>query len=145
MKVFSRELVLMNPHSVVSGAIESELISAVQEVEAKLREPLPESICKRGHPRACLDEVAYNSYQLYLVSERGYVPRCPVCAEIDETGRVHDEEVITKARQDALENAAKHRVIGSDLVGWFGRCLCGLDCETEEEWVDHIRALKGKR
>jgi len=37
-----------------------------------------------------------------------------------------------------LEVHKRHQPRNSDLVGWFTRCSCGFDAETEEEWQNHI-------
>jgi hypothetical protein len=37
--------------------------------------------------------------------------------------------------------AAKHRPLHSDLEGWFAKCSCGEDCETEQDWINHILSL----
>lgn len=35
---------------------------------------------------------------------------------------------------------APHRAYPSDLVAWFGVCECGYDCQTEDEWQEHVRS-----
>lgn len=57
-------------------------------------------------------------------------------------------DLIAAYRVRLLRQAVKHRVLRTDLVGWFGCCSCGaggeiVDFETEQDWLDHIAALGG--
>lgn len=94
---------------------------AVRQAEVRLREPMS---C--GHPRGCRrPEPNYPPESQADVEELS----CLVCQAAKE------------ACDAALLEAAKHRPLTSDLVGWFSRCSCGADCETEQDWIDHIQRV----
>lgn len=45
-------------------------------------------------------------------------------------------------KSDAVEEALrKHRLIHSDLAGWYGRCICGANFEFEKQWLAHRREV----
>lgn len=60
--------------------------------------------------------------------------------------RFHKGKEVAYGEMDGFREVLRGHVRKhSDLVGWYALCACGMDCETEDEYLDHVMSIWRKK